>query len=112
MLLFLDVTCNFRGCKLNGLKITLPESYKGIILHESIKPITEKQDRKFYVTNHFDNVTYWNWDKKTSKNDAIQQALDWVDIAEAVSWTLTNYLIFYTYKFFFNFQLHSPITEE
>lgn len=77
--------CSFRGYKLNGTKIEIPEGYKGIITKENVRPVTDKQDRKFYVINNFEHINYWNWDKKTSKNDAIVQALDWIDIAEAVS---------------------------
>lgn len=33
----------------------------------------------------FKDFVYWNWDKKPSKNDNIVKAMDWIDIAEAVS---------------------------
>lgn len=55
-----------------------------MILHESVKPVAN-EDRKFYMTHKFNSLTYWNWDKVPSKNDAIYQALDWIDIANAVS---------------------------
>lgn len=54
-------------------------------MHESIRPLTDKDDRKFYVVNDFNRIIYWNWDKVPSKNDTFSQALDWIDIAEAVS---------------------------
>lgn len=66
-----------------------PEGYVGLVLHESVKPSTDKEDRKFYVVHNFDSMVYWNWDKTPSKNDAIDQALDWIDIAEAVSMRCT-----------------------
>ncbi|KAJ8982381.1 hypothetical protein NQ317_005475 [Molorchus minor] len=74
-----------------GKKVEIPEGYKGIVLHESIKPSREKDERKFYIVNNFTSMTFWNWDKIPSANDSITQALQWIDIAEA---------------------LHSPILEE
>ncbi|CAG9840404.1 unnamed protein product [Diabrotica balteata] len=86
-----QLTSSFRGYPLKGKHVNLPEGYLGLVLHESIRPETDKSDRKFYVTNTFSQLTHWNWDKQPSKNDTIIQALDWIDIAEA---------------------LHSPILEE
>lgn len=82
--IFLDLQASFRGHKLNGLKIDVPDNYMGVVLTETTTQITEDQERKFYVTNNFDSFTYWNWDKKATKNDVIHQALEWIDIAEAV----------------------------
>lgn len=69
---------------MRGTKLELQQNYQGAILHESVKPVTENEERKFYITHKFNNFTYWNWDKMTSKNDMIQQAMDWIDIAEVV----------------------------
>lgn len=82
---------SFRGYPLKGRKMNLPEEYVGIILHESIRPATEKDERKFYKVGQFSNITFWNWDKPPSRNDPITQALQWIDVAEA---------------------LHSPVLEE
>ncbi|XP_030749099.1 ribonuclease H2 subunit C [Sitophilus oryzae] len=82
---------SFRGYPLKGKKIDIPEGYVGLVVHESIRPTNEKDDRKFYVINKFNEFTYWNWDKIPSKNDNFLKAMDWIDIAEV---------------------LHSPITEE
>lgn len=62
-----------------------PEGYVGLVLQESVQPMTENDDRKFYVVHDFNSIIYWNWDKVPSKNDAIDQALVWIDIAEAVN---------------------------
>ncbi|XP_057661800.1 ribonuclease H2 subunit C isoform X1 [Diorhabda carinulata] len=82
---------SFRGYPLSGKIIDLPDGYVGIVLHESLRPETDKCERKFHVTNKFLKITHWNWDKEPSDNDIITQALQWVDIAEV---------------------LHSPIIEE
>lgn len=76
---------SFRGYPLIGKDLECPEGYKGVILHETIKPSTESEDRKFYILHSFDKFTYWNWGKAPSQNDPIVQALDWISIAEAVS---------------------------
>ncbi|KAJ8929290.1 hypothetical protein NQ314_018045, partial [Rhamnusium bicolor] len=82
---------SFRGYPLRGKKVDMPEGYLGLVLHESIKPARDKDERKFYVINNFTNITFWNWDKIPSENDSIIQALQWIYVAEA---------------------LHSPILEE
>ncbi|XP_065160393.1 uncharacterized protein [Atheta coriaria] len=79
---------SFRGYPLKGQTIEVPKGYKGVIFHESK---CMQKERNLYAVNNFDTITYWNWSKIPSKNDAIMQALDWIDIAEA---------------------LHSPINEE
>ncbi|CAG9864459.1 unnamed protein product [Phyllotreta striolata] len=82
---------SFRGLPLLGKNVRLPEGYLGVVLHESLKPHDEKSERNFYVTNEFSNINFWNWDKDPSDNDSITQALQWLDVANA---------------------LHSPIIEE
>ncbi|KAG5896067.1 hypothetical protein JTB14_006856, partial [Gonioctena quinquepunctata] len=82
---------SFRGYPLQGKKIELPDEYVGLVLHESVRPETEKDERKFYIVNKFADITYWNWERKPSKHDAFIKALDWIDIAD---------------------ELHRPVTEE
>ncbi|ENN78342.1 hypothetical protein D910_05313, partial [Dendroctonus ponderosae] len=77
------LTASFRGYPLRGKNIEVPQGYVGVVLHESIKPSTDKDERKFYVVNRFKEMTYWNWDKIPSKNDPFIKAFDWIDIAEA-----------------------------
>ncbi|XP_063995223.1 ribonuclease H2 subunit C [Diachasmimorpha longicaudata] len=75
---------SFRGYPLQGKVITVPEGYKGLVLHEQKKPANPKKERKFVSTGGFSKFTYWNFDKLPSKNDTIVSALDWIDIAEAL----------------------------
>lgn len=82
---------SFRGYPLKGTKVKVPEEYVGLMLHETVRPSREKDERKFYVIGEFSEITYWNWDKSPSLDNSIAQALQWIDIAEA---------------------LHSPIVEE
>lgn len=85
------LSTSFRGYPLRGKKLELPDGYVGLIFHETIRPATEKDERRFYVVGEFVEITYWNWDKSPTLNDPFAQALQWIDIAEA---------------------LHSPIVEE
>lgn len=85
LLYFTETSASFRGYPLKGKPLGLPEGYVGVVLHESVKPETEKCERKFYVTYKFSKIHYWNWDKAPSDNDSIVQALQWMDIAEAVT---------------------------
>ncbi|CAF4913006.1 unnamed protein product [Pieris macdunnoughi] len=80
-----DLTATYRGHPLDGVKISVPEGYRGIIVTEAKRPLNEDAERKFQVAGGFSDITYWNWDKKPSKNDNIVKAMDWIDIAEIVS---------------------------
>nr|CAI5845592.1 unnamed protein product [Callosobruchus analis] len=86
-----NLKSSFRGYPLMGKEVPVPDGYIGLVLHESIKPSTDKEERKFRITHTFSNITFWNWDRVPSKNDSMTKALEWIDIAEA---------------------LHSPIVEE
>ncbi|GLH13436.1 hypothetical protein R5R35_002956 [Gryllus longicercus] len=78
------LTVSFRGHPLNGKEINLPTNYKGIVLQERVKPLTEDADRNLHVVNTFKSITYWNWDKIPNHDDAFIAAMDWIDIAEAL----------------------------
>lgn len=72
---------------------------------ETKKVDTETKERNLYCTGTFSQFTYWNYDRIPSKNDALAAALDWVDIAKAVSslvpikpYILS--LMYYSNKFF------------
>lgn len=68
-----------------GKVVNVPEDYVGIVFHETCRPASQKDERKFFPVHQFDKFVNWNWDKIPSKNDTIRQALDWIDIADAVS---------------------------
>ncbi|CAH2083297.1 unnamed protein product [Euphydryas editha] len=80
-----ELTATFRGHHLDGVKMNLPDGYRAIVVTESKRPLAEDADRKFQVAGGFKELYYWNWDKKPSKNDNLFRAMDWIDIAEAVS---------------------------
>lgn len=98
-IIFAVLTASFRGYPLQGKDVQFPENYKGLILHESVRPDNDKDDRKFYVVNTFDSFTYWNWNKTPSGDDKIIKALDWLEIAEAVSDSICKHDNFYDVYF-------------
>ncbi|XP_034230628.1 ribonuclease H2 subunit C [Thrips palmi] len=75
---------SFRGRPLLGKDIVMPSGYKGLVVQETKQPLVENIDRTLHVSHVFDKITYWNWDKMPSANDAFISALDWIDIAEAI----------------------------
>ena len=79
------MSASFRGYPLKGQVLSLPEGYRGIVLQETIKPLSETAERNLHVTHSFKSFTYWNWDKTPSKNDLLLSALDWIEVSEAVS---------------------------
>ncbi|XP_077283523.1 uncharacterized protein LOC143909415 [Arctopsyche grandis] len=76
---------SFRGRRLNGQVLVFPDSYKGFVINEKRKPLSEEASRQFNVSRKFTKTTYWNWDKRTSENDSIRRMMDWIDIAEEVT---------------------------
>jgi Ribonuclease H2 non-catalytic subunit (Ylr154p-like) len=59
----------------------------GIVLKESDLSIddSDASERKLDVTHKFTELTYWNLDKIPSSDDKIIGAMQWIDIAHAVS---------------------------
>nr|CAD7443168.1 unnamed protein product [Timema bartmani] len=75
---------SFRGYPLEGKVITLPSGYKGIVVQESLKRQVEGVERNVHLTHTFKSLTFWNWDRTPSRNDAFIAAFDWIDLANAL----------------------------
>ncbi|KAK3925149.1 Ribonuclease H2 subunit C [Frankliniella fusca] len=75
---------SFRGRPLHGEEISLPAGYRGLVVQEAKQPLVENVERTMHVSNMFDRLTYWNWDKIPSANDPFISALSWIDISEAL----------------------------
>lgn len=76
-----------------GQDIALPNGYKGLVVQETKQPLVENVDRTLHASHVFDKITYWNWDKMPSANDPFISALDWIDIAEAVSDLISKFIL-------------------
>nr|CAG4641342.1 EOG090X0IC1 [Eulimnadia texana] len=75
---------SFRGRLLLGQQIEIPENFTGYVLSESKKPLSEESDRKLHCSDTFQGFTYWNWDHEPTKNDAVQQVFEWLDVSQAI----------------------------
>jgi hypothetical protein len=61
---------SFRGRPLNGEHIDIPNDYIGI-LTDSAKPLSS-----------FNQLTYFNLDCSTTKNDCIARSIEWISLAK------------------------------
>lgn len=76
---------SLRGYPLRGRSTSVPSGHKGIVFKETQKPLSDTVERTFKVDKIFDRFTYWNYDLNPSENDALHKALDWIQVAKAVS---------------------------
>ena len=77
------LTNSLRGYPLEGRKLPLPEGYTGLVV-EGGKTSLTSQDRDVRATASFKEMTYWNYDRKPSENDAYQQAMQWLEVAKVL----------------------------
>lgn len=61
---------SFRGRPLNGEHIDIPNDYIGILTNSS------------NIISSFDQLTYFNLDCSTSKNDCISRSIQWLSLAK------------------------------
>uniref|UniRef100_A0A3B3ZN68 Uncharacterized protein n=1 Tax=Periophthalmus magnuspinnatus TaxID=409849 RepID=A0A3B3ZN68_9GOBI len=85
-----EQTVSFRGRGLKGQEVNCPQGYTGLILKEVNRPGSEEEDRTVRVSSVFDKLTYWNLETPPSSDDTIVMAMDWPDLAEAVSADITK----------------------
>uniref|UniRef100_A0A8C5A7Y8 Uncharacterized protein n=1 Tax=Gadus morhua TaxID=8049 RepID=A0A8C5A7Y8_GADMO len=71
-----DKTVSFRGRGLRGAELSCPQGYTGLVL---------KEDRTVKVSSVFDKLTYWNLETPPNSDDMVVMAMDWPELAEAVS---------------------------
>ncbi|KAK6150211.1 hypothetical protein DH2020_017736 [Rehmannia glutinosa] len=76
----------FRGRKLHGTTVALPQGYSGFILGKKCPDKkTCTKDADHWETNAtFQNVTVWNHDGMPSKDDAFLRAFHWFTAANAL----------------------------
>ncbi|XP_023001622.1 uncharacterized protein C12B10.15c [Cucurbita maxima] len=79
----------FRGRKLQGATISLPEGYYGYVIgRKSLrkrKASEESQDSSSWqVKAKFENITYWNHDTLPTQDDTFQRSFHWLTVAQAL----------------------------
>lgn len=75
---------SFRGYPLQGKKIKIPNDFKGIVVNEMKKPLTDMEPRNLDLKKNFCEITYWNWDCFPNKNDLIHQSVDWLILSKMI----------------------------
>nr|CAG4638842.1 EOG090X0IC1 [Cyclestheria hislopi] len=75
---------SFRGYPLQGQQIDLPKGSTGLVIQEMKKPLSEDSQKHALVTKTFTSFKYWNWDFPPSKDDQIQQAMDWITLSKVI----------------------------
>eukprot|EP00064_Thunnus_orientalis_P011039 superscaffoldBa00001555_g11069 len=107
-----EKTVSFRGRGLKGQELSCPQGYTGLVLKEINKTGSDQEvnttnvichiteaihaDQKaclvkyessltVRVSSVFDKVTYWNLETAPNSDDTVVMAMDWPELAEAVS---------------------------
>lgn len=95
----------FRGRKLKGRSLKVPEGYKGIIIKEAAKEDDgaedarrqnqegegdneedEEKDTELHEIGSFDEVMLWGHESMVEEDDAFSKGMgEWIGFAEAVS---------------------------
>lgn len=81
----------FRGRKLQGTTISIPNGYSGFVLGKKSSGKRKASDAPEGDTNHwemkakFDRVAYWNEESLPSKDDSFLRCFHWFAVAEASS---------------------------
>ncbi|KAL9456547.1 hypothetical protein AB3S75_005721 [Citrus x aurantiifolia] len=81
---------HFRGRKLHGATIPLPDGYSGFVLgkknlgNRKVSDMTEANSNCWETKARFDKLTYWNHDTYPSKDDAFIRSFHWFSVAKAL----------------------------
>nr|CAB3448967.1 unnamed protein product [Digitaria exilis] len=77
----------FRGRKLQGATLALPDGYRGYVLEKkSGEKDTQNSDGEFssFVSRgEIQSITYWNHDVTPSAEDSIPRCFHWLTVANA-----------------------------
>ncbi|XP_044495901.1 ribonuclease H2 subunit C-like [Mangifera indica] len=81
---------HFRGRKLQGVTISLPDGYSGFVLgkkNSAKRKISDTSGENltcWETKAKFDKLTYWNHDTCPTKDDAFLRSFHWFSVAEAL----------------------------
>ncbi|CAN6237256.1 unnamed protein product [Urochloa humidicola] len=77
----------FRGRKLQGATLALPDGYRGYVLEKkSGGKDTHNSDEvsNFVSRAEFQNITYWNHDTMPSAEDSLPRCFHWLTVANTM----------------------------
>ncbi|XP_042475059.1 ribonuclease H2 subunit C [Macadamia integrifolia] len=87
----------FRGRKLQGTTIPLPDGYSGFVLGKKKKPckgkaseISEGNLNCWEIGAKFQSITYWNHDSLPSHDDTFLRCFHWFAVANALHKPITD----------------------
>ncbi|XP_031269886.1 ribonuclease H2 subunit C [Pistacia vera] len=81
---------HFRGRKLQGVTISLPDGYSGFVLGKKstgkrkVSDTSEENSTCWETNARFDKLTYWNHDTCPTKDDVFLRSFHWFTISEAL----------------------------
>ena len=75
------LTSHFRGRKLRGIKVPLPEATTGVCVTKVFNSETQKPE--WEITEKFNAITDWQHDTTPSTNH-LEEYFDWFELAESV----------------------------
>uniref|UniRef100_A0A5B7B905 Uncharacterized protein n=1 Tax=Davidia involucrata TaxID=16924 RepID=A0A5B7B905_DAVIN len=84
----------FRGRKLQGTTIPLPEGYSGFVLGKKSPDKRKASDMpeessNWEMNGKFQSVTFWNHDSLPSQDDAFLRSFHWLAVAKALHQPVT-----------------------
>ncbi|KAK9268174.1 hypothetical protein L1049_010616 [Liquidambar formosana] len=80
----------FRGRKLQGATIPLPEGYSGFVLgkkspdNRKLTDISEEDLNRWETNAKFQSITFWNHDSLPSQDDTNLRSFHWFAVAKAL----------------------------
>ncbi|PON74451.1 Ribonuclease H2, subunit C [Trema orientale] len=81
---------HFRGRKLQGTTLSLPEGYSGFVLGKKglgkrkAPSISEGNSNCWEMNAKFKNITYWKHDSLPSQHDTFVRSFHWLAVAKAM----------------------------
>lgn len=78
--------CNFRGRRLTGGALKLPEGYSGTVIEKYEDVPNEDSNgvatHSWHTIGKFQELSYYNHDAAPLKSDGIQRSLEWATLAK------------------------------
>ncbi|XP_068656299.1 uncharacterized protein [Aristolochia californica] len=86
------VEASFRGRKLRGTTVQVPDGYRGLVLErrknmgkrKSVE-VCDENSSCWEASAKFEKITFWNHDSFPSQTDAFMRFFHWFPVADAVS---------------------------
>lgn len=85
----------FRGRKLQGTTIPLPQGYSGFVIGKKSLGKRKAPDQSEEISNSwemnakFQSITFWNHDSLPSHDDAFVRSFHWLSVAQALHQPVT-----------------------